>query len=116
MPKEQTGDGLSMKQKMGGESAQGLVRWAKERSHLPPELPTVPPLKKGDRSNEYATTFEEKVAVLHARFFPPEPDAELGDIQGQEYTGELEQTPLLMKWWQRCWPGQRRPKPPDRME
>ena len=79
--------------KDGGRGIWGLVRWAKERSHLPPELPTVPPLKKGDRSNEYATTFEEKVAVLHERFFPPEPDAELDDIQGQEYAGELEQTP-----------------------
>lgn len=36
----------------------GLVRWGKERSHLPPELPTVPPLERGDTTGRFATTFE----------------------------------------------------------
>ena len=73
----------------------GLVRWGKERSHLPPELPTIPPLEKGN--GELAMTFEEKTAILHARFFPPEPDADLSDMQGYTYPAELEEAPQITR-------------------
>jgi Reverse transcriptase (RNA-dependent DNA polymerase)/Endonuclease-reverse transcriptase len=73
----------------------GLVRWAKERSHLPPELPTVPPLAKSDSENGRAETFLDKVKVFHRQFFPPEPDADLSDIQHYAYPTEREQPPQI---------------------
>jgi hypothetical protein len=69
-----------------------LVRWAKERSHLPPEQPIIPTLqiKKGDRQAE---TPQEKAQLLRECFFPEEPIADLSDLEGCRYLQAVE--PLL---------------------
>lgn len=61
-----------------------LTSWAKDRSHLQPEPPLMPPLERHDVPP--ATTFEEKAKVLHAQFFPPVPDADLTDIPARRDT------------------------------
>ncbi|KAF7139736.1 hypothetical protein CNMCM5793_007671 [Aspergillus hiratsukae] len=61
--------------KDGEKGIWNLVRWAKDRSHLPPELPKVPKLKRGP-GLPAAETFKEKATVFHNQFFPPEPVAE----------------------------------------
>ena len=61
-----------------------LVRWAKERSHLPPEPPLIPTLKEVREGVviRVATSIQEKADMLRRRFFPEELEADLRDIEG----------------------------------
>ena len=60
-----------------------LAKWARDESTKPRPLPQFPPLK--DRDNKIQSTFDGKVAVLRNAFFPPPPQAELGDIADKIY-------------------------------
>ena len=58
-----------------------LERWARLRSHQPPEPPSLPPLRQGNATESpAATTHAEKASVLAYRFFP-DSTADLSDIQ-----------------------------------
>jgi endonuclease/exonuclease/phosphatase family metal-dependent hydrolase len=65
-----------------------LSKWAKDRSHLPRELPKFPALKLPDGTGT-ASTFDEKVGVLAEQFFPPAPEVDLSDIDPTTYPPEL---------------------------
>ena len=43
-----------------------LAKWARTKGHLPPELPTMPPLRT---QTGLAETFTEKVEALRRRFY-----------------------------------------------
>ena len=64
-----------------------LARWAKDKSHLPQELPQFPALVK---EGGMADTFETKVEVLKEKFFPPPQAADLGDINDAEYPARVD--------------------------
>jgi hypothetical protein len=75
-----------------------LARWGKERSHIPPELPTVPTLAYTtgqDLETRWATTFEEKVKAFSRQFFPPVPEADLSDMENYTYPEEVESPPRI---------------------
>ena len=55
-----------------------LERWARLRSHLPPEPLSLPPLQ-GGTSESLATSHTDKASVLARRFFPHS-DADLSDV------------------------------------
>jgi reverse transcriptase-like protein len=78
-----------------GRGIWGLVRWAKERSHLPSEPPTVPPLARASRPREPATTFEDKVTAFYERFCPPEPEGSDIGVQDRDYPAEVEPMPQV---------------------
>ncbi|KAG2000794.1 hypothetical protein GB937_010827 [Aspergillus fischeri] len=78
--------------KDGEKGIWNLVRWAKDRSHLPPELPKVPKLERGP-GLPAAETFKEKAAAFHNQFFPPGPVAEAGTPLTQ--TMEIESAPRV---------------------
>lgn len=59
-----------------------VARWAKDKSHLPREIPKLPPLTLNGHT---ATTFEEKCEMFKTTFFPPPPEADLADIEGGAY-------------------------------
>ena len=64
-----------------------LARWAKDKSHLPRELPQFPPLKNQGGT---ATTYQDNIDVLKNHFFPPPPEADLSNIQGTVYPPEIQ--------------------------
>ena len=75
-----------------------LARWGKERSHQPPEPPTVPTLvykTSQDSEAKKATTFQEKVEAFGRQFFPPVPEADLGNMEGYAYPEEVEVPPRI---------------------
>jgi hypothetical protein len=79
-----------------GDGIWKFVRWAKEKSHLPPEPPIIPPLREtvaGEVRN--ATTPQEKAEMLKRHFFPEEPQADLSDIREAHYPPEVEQLPEI---------------------
>lgn len=55
-----------------------MVRWAKDKSGRPPELPRVPPLTRNDGTT--ASTFGDKARTLRKQFFLPPEEAALADI------------------------------------
>lgn len=59
-----------------------LAKWAKDKSHLPREVPKMPTLQY---ENSTANTFEEKAEMLKNSFFPSPPEADLSDLQGYAY-------------------------------
>jgi hypothetical protein len=74
-----------------------LVRWAKTRSHLPPEPPIIPTLRElreGVVVRE-AHTPQEKAEMLREQFFPEEPDADLSDMEGYTYPPSVEALPQV---------------------
>jgi hypothetical protein len=60
--------------------AWALTRWARHRSHLPPDPPKMPPLRLSLESEPTAFSHKEKAEALQQRFFP-ESGAILDDIQ-----------------------------------
>jgi Reverse transcriptase (RNA-dependent DNA polymerase)/Endonuclease-reverse transcriptase len=73
----------------------GLARWGKERSHLPPELPMVPPLVRGEGLPGKAIDFQEKANMLYAQFFPSASEADLQDITSLSLPEEIEPAPMI---------------------
>jgi retron-type reverse transcriptase len=58
-----------------------LERWARLRSHQPPEPISLPPLRQGtDTDSPVATSHSDKASILARRFFP-DSTADLSDIQ-----------------------------------
>jgi hypothetical protein len=47
-----------------------LERWARLRSHVPPEPLSLPPLRRGGDGEPLATSHVDKASVLAHRFFP----------------------------------------------
>ncbi len=73
-----------------------LVRWAKERSHLPPEPPIMPTLRGQFNGEAWeAVSAEDKAERLRAQFFPEEASADLSDIEGYQYPQPVEQLPQV---------------------
>jgi len=70
-----------------------LVKWAKNRSHLPPDLPQFPPLIRMRNAGEeqLESTFAGKVEIFKEQFFPPSPEADLSDIADYSYQQQIEQ-------------------------
>jgi hypothetical protein len=69
-----------------------LMKWAKERGGQPRPLPQLPQLIVTDRdgTKKIATTFQEKVDMLRAKFFPEPREADLTDIDGVYYPEPIE--------------------------
>lgn len=59
-----------------------LVKWACIKSQALREIPKMPP---SVFNNCTANTFEEKIDMLKASFFPPPPEADLSDIESYTY-------------------------------
>src|SRR5205814_7421140 len=73
-----------------------LVRWAKERSHLPPEPPIIPTLREvREGVVQEANTVQEKADVLRRRFFPGEPEVDMRDMEGYVYPQPVEPLPQI---------------------
>ncbi|EDN11316.1 predicted protein [Histoplasma mississippiense (nom. inval.)] len=69
----------------------GLAKWGKERSHLPPQAPTVPPLRTGEGADATVeTSFEGKAEALRQRFFPQPEPADLSDTNMELLQAERE--------------------------
>ena len=70
-----------------------LAKWARTKGHLPPELPTMPPLRT---QTGLAETFTEKVEALRRRFYPGS-QADLSDITDTSFDEDTfpEQTLLF---------------------
>ncbi|EDN04478.1 predicted protein [Histoplasma mississippiense (nom. inval.)] len=69
----------------------GLAKWSKERSHLPPQAPTVPPLRTGEGADATVeTSFEGKAEALRQRFFPQPEPADLSDTNMELLQAERE--------------------------
>lgn len=62
--------------------AWALAKWARQRSHLPPDPPKMPPLRPNPDSEPTAFSHPEKAEALQQRFFP-ESEAVLDDIQDE---------------------------------
>ena len=62
-----------------------LAKWGKDRSDAPREIPKMPPLATAQNPNTIADTFEKRVNMLKKSFFPPPPNADLGDLVGYSY-------------------------------
>jgi hypothetical protein len=60
-----------------------LAKWARNKSHLPPERPQFPDLV--DSQGRVATTFQEKAELLREKFFAPPPYADLTDTLDYQY-------------------------------
>ena len=70
-----------------------LERWARLRSHQPPEPISLPPLRQSnDADSPVATSHQEKATILARRFFPDsvadlsDVDLDLQDSQYQRFT------------------------------
>lgn len=74
-----------------------LVRWAKERSHLPPEPPVIPPLRevRNGVTIREEESLQGKAELLSKRFFPPEPEADTSDMEGYQYPPPVAQLPQI---------------------
>jgi len=68
------------------------MKWAKERGGQPRPLPQLPQLKVTDRdgTEKTANTFQEKVDMLRAKFFPEPREADLTDIDDAYYLEPIE--------------------------
>jgi hypothetical protein len=73
-----------------------FVRWAREKSHLPPEPPIIPPLREStDEVMRIAVTPQEKVEMLKRHFFPGKLQADLSNMKEAHYLPEIEQLLLI---------------------
>lgn len=61
-------------------------RWARLRSHLPPEVAGIPALRRSDGAAPTAASHSEKADVLAAKFFPT-PEIDVSDISGDALDG-----------------------------
>ena len=72
------------------ESSEGiwkLAKWAKDRNQKPRELPKFPSPQKDQGG--YICSFEEQVKELSDRFFPPQPEVGLSDIDPSQYPPQI---------------------------
>jgi hypothetical protein len=72
-----------------------LTKWATTNSNKPPPLPQFPKLKTS--SGSLTSVFEEQVEVLHAKFFPKPPEADLTDINDFTYPTPLPQGNVITR-------------------
>ena len=64
-----------------------LVRWAKDKSHAPREIPKMPTLCA---NGVEAKTFEEKIDMLKSYLFPPPSTPDLTDMEQAVYPKEVD--------------------------
>jgi exonuclease III len=69
-----------------------LAKWAKDKSHLPREVPKMPILKHND---QIAESFDEKIDMFKNVFFPAPPPVDLDDIPGSFYPNPVECPPCI---------------------
>ena len=66
-----------------------MIKWAKNTSHSPKELPKFPALRQNTSNNIYTKDFKDKVQILRERFFPPSQEVNLEGIFQAEYPAPL---------------------------
>ena len=72
-----------------------LVKWAKNHSQSPRNLPKLPAIRKDKEATTTATDFESKVQILKDRFFSLPPVADLEDIGTAQYPIPLQLPELI---------------------
>ncbi|OHW97034.1 reverse transcriptase [Colletotrichum incanum] len=63
-----------------------VTKWARNRQN---QSPTVTPEIKKPNTTQIATTPGEKAALFKETFFPPPPEANLGDIDNASYSNQI---------------------------